>query len=413
MLRKILLFPLLGGVSFSLSLQSALERAIENNLQIKAQYHRYKAAKNEFYAQIAKRFGEVDIFWKYTQYKYGRVVAPLFPPTTALDDQIRVYGFRYGVRLFDGCGQFFLIKAKGDTAGLERLNLEKISQEVKRDVKKLYFSALAVKAQIETLRERKKEVESLYRIVKTAYEVGKRSLLDLLNVKAELKNVDAAIATAKANYSAILNNLKVLLNTDKPVEVEDIRVSPRRFEVKNLIPLLLEKNPDLKVVYKQKKIVDDYRRVALSQFSPKVDFAYTNQRYVFAGRKVSDWAYTISVSFPIFDFGNRVFNYLKASHEEKRVEELRKLVHKKVLEDLFTAVKKLNSQLEVIKANRKRLEFAKEAYRVEKEKYQTGKSDIYNLLKAETLYYQALSDYRTSVYKWGELKAELDYLLGR
>ncbi|HIO41559.1 MAG TPA: TolC family protein [Aquifex sp.] len=414
MFRKALLLSLLGGLSFSLTLREAVERALENNLQIKAQYHRYEAAKNDFYAQVARRFGEVDFFWQYTQYKFPRAVAPIFPPTpTAVDDQVRVYGFRYAVRVFDGCGQFFLIKAKRDTARLEERLLEKSSAEVKRDVRKLYLSALAVKAQIQTLMERRREVESLYRIVKTAYEVGKRPLLDLLNVRAELKRVDAAIANAEANYNAILNDLKVVLNTDEPLEVEDVKISPKRVDAEDLLPLLLKGNPDLKAAEVQKRIADDYRRVALSQFSPKVDFSYTKQRYIFGGSSKDDWSYAISVSLPVFDFGNRLFTYLKASHEDRRAERLRELLRRRVVQDLKTAVERLNGQLEVIKANREALEFARRAYAVEKRKYQTGKSDIYNLLKAETLYYQALSDYRTSVYRWGELKAELDYLLGR
>lgn len=414
MFKKALPLLLLGGLSFGITLQDAVNSALKNNLQLKAQYFHYLGAKNDFYSQLAARFGELDLFWKYQQFKTPRVVAPInsFPPT-GLDDQVRTYGLQYRVRLFDGCQQFFLIKAKKDTANLEWVNWKKLSEEVKRDVSKVYFSALEVKARLEALKERKKEVDRLYEIVKEAYEVGKKPLLDLLNVRAERKNIEAQISLLRSQYKTLLNQLKVLLNTDKPLEVEDVQINPRRIEGDRLLSELLAKNPDLKVVALQKVIADDYRKVAMAEFSPKVNFVYTTQKYVYAGRKTSDWSYAVEVNLPIFDFGRRFFTYRKARSEERKVKELHKLVEKRVLETFKSLVDELNSQIEVIEANQKRLEFAREAYKVEKKKYLTGKSDIYNLLKAEALYYTALGEYRASIYKWGQLKAELDYLLGR
>ena len=417
MLKKALAAVLLCGSAFGITLREAVETALQNNPQLKAQYFRYLAAKNEFYSQVAARFGELDLFWRYNQFKYQRVVAPIQPPITpssiAKDDQVRTYGLRYRVRLFDGCQQFFLIKAKRDTANLERVNWEKLSKGVKRDVAKVYFSALEVKARLEALKERKKEVDRLYEIVKEAYEVGKKPLLDLLNVRAERKGVEAQISLTGSQYQTLLNRLKVLLNTDRPLEVEDIEINPHRLDGEKLLSELLSRNPDLRAVAVQKAIADDYRKVAFAEFSPKVDFVYTAQKYVYAGTKTSDWFYAVEVNFPIFDFGRRFFAYRKARYEERRVNKLHLSVEKGVLENFRSLVNELNAQLEVIEANRRRLEFAERAYKVEKEKYLTGKSDIYNLLKAEALYYTALGEYRASVYRWGRLKAELDYLLGR
>ena len=118
MLKKLLLFtPLLG---FALSLEEAVKTALSNNPEVKAQIYQYRAAKEDFKSAVAQRFGEVSLFWSYTQYKFPRVVAPISPPVTpsnfAVDDQVRTYGFRYRVRLFDGCGQLFTILAKRDTA---------------------------------------------------------------------------------------------------------------------------------------------------------------------------------------------------------------------------------------------------------------------------------------------------------
>ena len=416
MFKKFLGLNLLCGSLFGLTLQEAINTALKQNPTIKAEKYHYLSSKEDYYSQIAKRFGEVDLFWNYIQYKYSRIVAPIKPPITptslAKDDQVRVYGFRYRVRLFDGCQQFFLIKAKGHTADLYFTKFEDTAKSVERDVKKLYLSILALKAKLKALRERKKAVSELYKIVLNAYKIGKKPLLDLLNVKAELKLVDAKISAVQSQIDKLKGQLAALLNIDKTFKVEDVKVSPKRFEVKQFLDQLLANNPKLKEIRVQRKVADDYKKVALAEFSPKVNFSYTDQKYVYAGRKTSDWSYAIAVSFPLFDFGNRFFNYRKARYLERRVNELQRAVLKKVLETYKALIKNLNSQVDIIEANSQRLEFAKEAYKVEKERYLTGKGDIYDLLKAEALYYTALGEYKASIYQWGVLKAELDYLIG-
>lgn len=416
MFKKLFLFNLFSISLYGLTLQEAINTALERNPNIKAARYQYLSSKEDYHAQIAKRFGEVNLFWNYIQYKYPRVVAPIQPPlnpsSLASDDQVRVYGFRYAVRLFDGCQQFFLIKAKGHTADLYYTQFEDTAKSVERDVKKLYLSILAVKAKLKALRERKQAVEELYKIVSNAYKLGKKPLLDLLNVKAELKSVDAQISATQAQVDKLKGELAALLNINKPIKVEDVQIHPKRFEENQFLNRLLSQNLKLKEVKEQKKVAKDYERVALANFSPKVDFSYTSQKYVFAGKKISDWSYTLAVSFPIFDFGNRYFQYKKARYMERKVTKLQEAVLKNILETYRSLIKNLNSQVDIIEANAQRLEFAKEAYKVEKEKYLTGKGDIYDLLKAEALYYTALGDYKASIYQWGILKAELDYLLG-
>jgi len=414
MLKKLLLFtPLLG---FALSLEEAVKTALSNNPEVKAQVYQYRAAKEDFKSAVAQRFGEVSLFWSYTQYKFPRVVAPISPPVTpsnfAVDDQVRTYGFRYRVRLFDGCGQLFTILAKRDTAELNRLLAEDKGKEIAKEVKKAYFEVLAIKERLKALLLRQKEVEKLYQIVKNAYSVGKKPLLDLLNVKAKLWEVKSQIAQLSAELENAKNNLRALLNTDQPLEVEEVKVTPVRFKQEQFLPLLLKNNPKLKEVAVKRKIARDYRRVALSSFSPTVDFTYTSQRYVYGGKDSSDWNFSFAVNFPIWDFGKRFFAYRRARYEERKEQELFRATEKEILESYRSLIKRLNSAVDSIEANRQRLEFAKEAYKVEKEKYLSGKGNVYDLLKAQADYYGALGEYKASVYQWAILKAELDYLLG-
>jgi len=413
-------FTLLLTFSFvfsqTLTLKEALELLRERNYEIKSTYSEYKAKKYEFYKEISKRFGRVSLFWNYSEFKFKRVVAPLSPPilpsNIPTDDQVHVYGFRYDVELFNGGRSFFTIKAKQHSAQTAYRFYKKKLKERERDLKKLYFGILALKAKKVALQKRLQEVKKLHEIVKTAYEVGRRPFLDLLNVKAELKNVEAKIKEVNAEIYKLKAQMAVLLDfPSSNFEVAEVKVKPVKLlkEGKNLFT----KNPDIKVLEEQRKTLSYYEKASLSAFSPVVEFSYQNSKYSFDSKDIPDWSYTISVKFPLVDFGLRYFNYRRAKELKRVVEYREKLIKRRVEEQYESLVDRLNAQYEVIEANRLELKFAKEAYEIQREKYKLGKADIYDLLKAEELYYSALEAYEASLYRWAQLKAELDYLLGR
>ncbi len=401
-----------------LTLQEALSLATKRNLQIKAQYSKYESDKYKFYSQIGQRFGQITLFWKYTQYKFPRTVAPIQPPllpgNLPVDDQVRVYGFQYSVRLFDGCQQFFLIKAKKYQAETSYARLIKTTKDIQQQVKEVYLKALSLKAQLQAMEEKLKATRQLYKTIYEAYKVGKKPLLDLLNVKAELKNIEAQIAQLKSQLSSKKHLLATLLNlkSDK-FRLKDVKITPKPLDSEKLLSQLIANNPDLRVISEQKKVAQAYEKAALAEFAPKIDFVYTRQRYVYAGQSTSDWFYALQASLPIFDFGKRFFDYKSARALKRQVNYLQQQTVKNVMETYKSLIELLSAQYEIINASRARVEFTKEAYQIEKNKYRLGKTDIYNLLEAQALYFGALAEYRANIYQWGILKAKLDYLLGK
>ena len=408
------LLPFLFTVSsFSLTLKEAQEIAIKNNPQLKAQKYSYLASKNDFYSQIAQRFGEIDLFWIYNQYKNQRVVGVSPDSTVVRDKQERFYGFQYKVRIFDGCQQLFLILAKKKQSYVEWVKYEKLISVLKSKVAEAFFNYLIFESRLKALREREKAVKELSDIVKNAYRLGKRSLVDYLQVRAELQGIRAKIATTKAKLKTAEEQLKTLLNVEKlPSLPTKVDIHPKYLNGKKLIAILISQNPDLKIFKQEKEVTNYHKRAALSAFSPKVDFIYRNYTHSYAGKKDHDWSYSLQITLPLIDFGRRFFKYHQAAAEDRKIKELLRETYNQILENFRSLIENLNAQLEVIKATNSRLKFAKEAYKVEKEKYLTGKGNIYDLLKAEALYFETLADYKASIYQWGILKAKLDYLLG-
>jgi outer membrane protein TolC len=436
------ILPAEAGITYAsqpqekiLTLQEALSLATQRNLQIKAQYAKYRSDRYKFYSQIGQRFGQITLFWKYTQYRFPRIVAPVEPskqPITTLtlgtlridisenqnnlpvDDQVRVYGIQYSVRLFDGCQQFFLIKAKKYETDTSYAQLVKTTKQIQEQVKEIYLKALSLKAQIEAMKEKLKATRQLYKTIYEAYKVGKKPLLDLLNVKAELKNIEAQIAQLESQLKSQKHILASLLdlNTDN-IQLKDIEIKPKPIEGEKLLNQLVAQNPDLLVISEQKKVAKAYEKATLADFAPKVDFVYTLQKYVYADKSTFDWFYGIQISVPFFDFGKRFFDYKSARALERQVNYLQKQTVKNVLENYKSLIEQLNSQYDIINASRERVKFTKKAYQIEKNKYRLGKTDIYNLLEAQALYFGALAQYRANIYQWGILKAKLDYLLGK
>jgi outer membrane protein TolC len=418
-----------------LTIQEALSLATKRNLQIKAQYSKYESDKYKFYSQIGQRFGQITLFWKYTQYRFPRIVAPVEPTqqnistitlgaikiqvsntqnNLPVDDQVRVYGFQYSVRLFDGCQQFFLIKAKKYQAETSYAQLIKTSKDIQQQVKEVYLKALSLKAQIQAMEEKLKATRQLYKTIYEAYKVGKKPLLDLLNVKAELKNIEGQIVQLKSQLKSQKHLLATLLdlNTNN-FHLKDVKITPKPVDSEKLLSQLIANNPDLQVISEQKKVAQAYEKAALAEFAPKVDFVYTLQKYVYADKSTFDWFYGFQISVPFFDFGKRFFDYKSAHSIKRQVNYLQQQTVKNVIETYKSLIDQLNAQIDIINASHERVEFTKKAYQIEKNKYRLGKTDIYNLLEAQALYFSALAQYRANIYEWGILKAKLDYLLGK
>ncbi len=411
---KVLFFLLLVSSSFSLTLEEAVKIGLKNNPELKSYLQKSLSAKEDFYSQLAGRFGEVSILWTYKQYKFPRVVAPISSLPMVRDNQVRIYGFEYKVRLFDGCGQFFLIKAKKELSDAGWLEYLKKAKNLEKSIKEAYYSYLIAKAELEAAKKEEEATAELYRIVKEAYNLGKRPLVDLLQVRASLEGVRSKVASLKAELRSQEEKLKRLLGVKKlPSPPEKVGINPKPLKEEELLPTLLGKNLDLRLVKVQRKVADDYRRVAFSRFLPNVDFLYQNLKYSYADRKTSDWSYTLRVSMPIFDFGRRFFTYRKALHEERRIQNLQRETENRILEAFRSLLARLNAQLEVIDATEEKLRFAKEAYEIERTRYLTGKGNVYDLLKAKALYFDSLAQREEALYNWAILKVELDYLLSR
>ncbi|NOY24053.1 MAG: TolC family protein [Acidobacteria bacterium] len=114
------------------------------------------------------------------------------------------------------------------------------------------------------------------------------------------------------------------------------------------------------------------------------------------------WSATVNVSIPVFDMGRRRREVRKALHgmksAAKQVDEARLQVQSGVI-DAVAGINRTSRDVDAAKAS---LSFAKEVARLEQLKYDNGRGDIDDLLRAKS---------REKLAETGLIQARTDYFV--
>ncbi|RUM29645.1 MAG: hypothetical protein DSY42_06040 [Aquifex sp.] len=213
-----LILTFIYSYSWSLTLEEAINEAIKRNLTLQAKKHSIQASRESYLKQLLSRFGQINLFWNRTVFKYERVVAPLSSPINLyqlpVDDKLTRYGIEYKLRVFDGFKQFNLIKLKKREYEKELFEFLRLKAQIKKKVKETYFELLIYRQKRLALESRLDALEQLYKIVEEAYKIGKKPFVDLVKIKSEVEKVRANILNVRALEKEKAHELSAILNKD-------------------------------------------------------------------------------------------------------------------------------------------------------------------------------------------------------
>ena len=132
--------------------------------------------------------------------------------------------------IYQGGGEYSLIRQSKETLTQQRLNLEQVRDQTRQAVAQAWGQVQATKAQIESAQAQVNSSEIALNGVREEARVGQRTTLDVLNAQQALVNARVTLVTAQrdrvvASYS-LLNALGVLspLTLGLPTPVYDPRV---------------------------------------------------------------------------------------------------------------------------------------------------------------------------------------------
>lgn len=270
-------------------------------------------------------------------------------------------------------------------------DLERIASETTR----LYFDALVSKISMQIANLNVQNNDTIYKISKGRYNLGKIAENDLLQIELNLLNAENALTNAQLDYEVAAQELKRYLGIATEQELE--------LSVPSRIPEMdVQLDKALSEARKNRSAVLDFRRRRL-EAEQEVAQARGNTNYNFnlranfgLNRQAEDYntAYanpfaqqqniSVGVNIPIVDWG-------QARSQIRRAKANRQLQEVNIEQDEINFEQEIFLQVMQFNAQYKRLEIAAKAdtvaqkrYEVARQRYLTGKISITDINIAQS-----------------------------
>ena len=195
-----LFFTVIFDLSYGITLDEAIEEALENNLEIKQYKEDLKIANLEIMLSKNMYLPELFINTAYTYLNktpYTKIpsFSPLFPNIEFKQSDSKFLNFELGVNipLFLGFKRMNKLKlANTDYKVKEELLLEE-KRKIKIKVIEAYINVLQLETLLDVLEKQKKAVEEHYRRAKGFYEEGLITKVEVLQTKVRLAEIKREI----------------------------------------------------------------------------------------------------------------------------------------------------------------------------------------------------------------------------
>ncbi|NOZ12667.1 MAG: TolC family protein [Acidobacteria bacterium] len=423
-MRRLLVFLLffltIAAVAQNLTLKGAIRQAYDANPSVRALMESVQSQKENAAAVKRLKFGELMLNGGVTKSSDATLIRPMTKElisagftTMPFDDELTYWNLDYRVPLFTS-GQLKAserIAKSGSSAQMYRLNSLKWS--IRYRVTSSYTNLLAVNRELGAWQDYLNALNSLSNHIEIGIKNGKYARLDLLKVRYEIETARLKIAGLNQRKKALTTSLASLIGVN-PDKTSDFHLAEVNLEnvpekipgISELTEKAVKNRSDLKRMKELESISRQHLKIAKAARLPKVSFDAKLNSVNGGNIDYNDrfWSATVNVSIPIFDMGRRRREVRKALHGIKsaahQVDEARLQVQSEVI-DAIAGVNRASRDVDAAKAS---LSFAKEVARLEQLKYDNGRGDIDDLLRAksrkklaETDLIQAKTDYFVAV----------------
>lgn len=398
-MRYLLIIFLSACVSWSITLEEALNIALKNNTQVRLSELDLKRVEEDIRKAKAGILPQVS-----ASYSYTRLDSSLAFGFTPRERQS--YIFQLNQSIFDKA-VFDAIKLSKITKDLQSYVLEDVKRTVENQTKQIFYALLYKKEVVKLYEDNLNYWEENYRLTDAQYRAGIVPVVNLMRSKAQLETAKAQYRQALSDYKKSLEDFKAYLRLDKDVDPEgNLQFVPFEDNYQILKKSLLERNSTLLVA---KKSLDVYAKridVAKDAYFPNLSGFVTYQgstgrRSLSGGTEwIRGYIFGFQFNYNLFDGFQREANIAQANIDYLKQKET-------YIDTLYTQDAQLRKTLEdieslkmQIKAVESSLEASKEALRLSTERYKYGVTNQLEVLDARNNYNQTLQNYYLLLYQY-------------
>jgi len=268
-------------------------------------------------------------------------------------------------------------------------------ENIANETTSLYFEALSAATGKQIAEKNVKNNDTIYKISKGRYNLGKIAENDLLQIELNLLNAENALTDARLNYEVAAQNLKRFLSIPSDQDL-NLAVPSEVPQVEVDLPTALNEarsNRSLVLEFRRRRIEAD-QQVAQARgntnynFNLSANFGLSRQandfETVYADPFLRQQNIVVGVNIPLVDWG-------QARSQVRRAKANRELAEVNIQQDevnfeqeIFLQVMQFNAQYQRLRISAKADTVAQKRYEVARQRYLTGKISITDINIAQS-----------------------------
>ncbi len=379
-----------------ISLQEALDIALENNIDYQASKMNIDKAINTVKASNRLQNPEINTFFNIGEIGKGE------PQAAGLSEKIEIA--KRDARK----------KLAQSNLELEKQNLDYVKFDLKMDVREAYVNLVAAKEILNVLEQRRKLLNDLLAIAKKRVEAGEVEEIDVIQTEIALDQLVIQVNTQKANVKSARYDFNKAINannTNLLYDAEDDNFSDKEDFIALLSPKPLARIPSFEAI-KESSLKNRYDiKIAQQQ----IDVAQKNLVYVsrqripdielqggysFITRGMSDSGRSVNGAYAGANIVNIPLFYAykpeiqNAKTEVNQAELHYMSVKNKAVNDLNSAYEKfVTAKINLNYYNDNLIKNSKDMIRVAQKNYASGKASLTTLIVMEQSYRSIVAGY--------------------
>ena len=410
------------------TLRKTVESALEANLELKksldeidAASANRNAATTEFFPTLNARYGYIERD-KPTRQTLGTGVGAV----DVLVNPEKEYNFitSFSQPIFTGFALWNQYKIADLGLDVAQYTERLTRQDVILDAKNAYYLILKSQKLLEVADDTVKLITAQKEVAENMYQVGMSPLNDLLQSQVQLANAKQSYITAQNNLNLSKAQFNTLLRrpVNAPVKVADILdYTPWEKDIDYCLALAEELRLEIEVAELQVQIAEKDYKLSQRNFFPTVNLTGTWTRRgedwdVDGGEGIADkdfWDIRATASWDFWQWGRTRFGVREKLSRLSQA----KLNKDQILDNINLEVKQaylrtLESQKNITTIE-KAIEQSKENLRITEERFKEQVSTSTDVLVAQTLFTETMTNYYNALYDFKIAKAILYRALGQ
>ena len=396
----------------SLTLHEAIQFALEYSPDLQTAAAEIRKHEGNVKSARSPLLPQVDLLADASRYRYEHGILPGADPRNLhFDNMIYTTGAELHFLVWDFGKTSAQLQGTRQRLNSSKLLLDRQREEVIYSVASLFLKAETYDDLMQAAQARKKSLEALLDQTQQLVKGGRAVPLDALKVQTRLAQVESDIATLQAGRQGTMSALLAAIGWEGEIptlikqEAAAAPDAPAQAEGE-LLREAFAHRPDLAAAREESRAADLLVKSAHRSRLPRFDFRASTYDYgansplafgALIGQILpqlqvpapsvshwqADWVVGGRVTFPLFDGGRRRGEIVAAEAQRRQAESNILRTRLAIIREVRTSQANLASDQERVKSLEASVAQAQEALRLERLKYQAGRSQINFVLDAE------------------------------